>query len=83
MIGDIDGLEALALLKSDPRTKDIPVMMLTNFTSPEKLQKAIALGAVDYISLQSQSIQKIPMIYRNYLENPEGYEPFHPAMRAR
>ena len=78
-----DGLQALELLKSDDRTKDIPVIMLTNFHTEDKVEKAKSLGAVDYINLQSRVITQVPEIYLNYLANPEVYIPVHPAFQAR
>ena len=44
------GMEALKILKEDEKTKDIPVLMITAFASPESLGEAFNSGAVDYIS---------------------------------
>lgn len=77
-----DGLQALELLKSDERTKNVPVIMLTNFFTDSKVEKAKSLGVVDYINLQSRVITQIPDIYLNYLANPELYIPVHPAFKA-
>ena len=46
----VDGFKALALLKSDPRTKTIPVIMVTAKGHPTDLEKARTLGALDYIN---------------------------------
>ena len=46
----VSGLEALALAKSDERTRDIPVIMVTVKGGPQELQQARALGALDYIN---------------------------------
>ncbi len=78
-----DGLEAIELLKNDERTKDIPVIVLTNFPAYDKVERAKSLGAVDYINLQSRSISQIPEIYSNYLTNKEVYMPVHPAFQAK
>lgn len=46
----IDGFKALAQLKSDPRTKEIPVIMVTAKGHPNDLETARSLGALDYIN---------------------------------
>ncbi len=46
----VDGFKALAMLKSDPRTKNIPVLMVTAKGHPNDLETARALGALDYIN---------------------------------
>jgi two-component system alkaline phosphatase synthesis response regulator PhoP len=43
------GLNLLTRLKKDPKTKNIPVVTLTNLDSPEDRKKASSLGAVDYL----------------------------------
>jgi CheY-like chemotaxis protein len=75
------GLEALQLIKSDERTKGIPVLMLTNFFEEGKVKQAKELGAVDYLSLQGFSISTLPSIFKTYLENPKKYHPIHPIFR--
>ena len=45
----LDGFSVLKELKAGPETKDIPVLMLTNSSTQEAIDKARALGAVDYI----------------------------------
>ena len=39
-----DGIEILRLIKSDPDTRDVPVMLITNFE--EHQQQAVEAGAV-------------------------------------
>ncbi|MFA6391912.1 MAG: response regulator [Patescibacteria group bacterium] len=43
------GFNLLGRLKKDPKTKNIPVITLTNLDSPEDRKKASSLGAVDYL----------------------------------
>ncbi|MEI8232832.1 MAG: response regulator [bacterium] len=49
MMPKMNGLELLEKLKSDPETKKIPVIMLTNLAGEADAEKAITLGAVKYI----------------------------------
>jgi len=74
-----DGLNAIELLKADERTKDIPVIVLTNFFEEGKVTKAKELGAVDFINLQAHDIKKIPDHFLLYLSNRKNYIPIHPS----
>ena len=46
----IDGVEACRRLKADSRSRDIPVIMVTAFADVNRLESALAYGAVDYIT---------------------------------
>ncbi len=46
----MDGFEVCSKLKSNPKTKDIPVIFLTSETNQQSIVKGFKLGAVDYIS---------------------------------
>ena len=46
----VDGFKALAQIKKDSRTKNIPVVMVTAKGHPDDLDTARALGAVDYVN---------------------------------
>jgi len=45
----MSGLEALEAMKADPRTKDIPVIVLSNLGQDSDIEKCIDLGAADYL----------------------------------
>ena len=47
---EMDGFEVCKNLKSNPSTKEIPVIFLTAVTDPEKIVHGFELGAVDYIT---------------------------------
>jgi CheY-like chemotaxis protein len=46
---EMNGYEAIKLLKSKEETRDIPVIFLTGDTDPENKAEAFRLGAADYI----------------------------------
>ena len=46
--GDIDGLEATRMLKNDPETKDIYIIMLTAKGQKADYEKGFDAGADDY-----------------------------------
>ena len=50
MMPDIDGYEVCRRLKSDPRTRDIPVIFLTARSEVEDETRGLELGAADYIT---------------------------------
>jgi len=47
---EMDGYEALSVLKSDERLKDIPVVYLTGKSDTESEIRGFEMGALDYIS---------------------------------
>jgi len=46
---EMDGFEAIQLLKSQPETRNIPVIFLSSHIEPNYKRTALSLGAVDYI----------------------------------
>jgi len=46
----LDGFAVVERLRSDPRTRDVPVIFLTAAAEREHLVKAFAAGAVDYLT---------------------------------
>ena len=49
MMPDMDGYEVCRQLKSNPDTRDIPVLFLTAKNQPEDEELGLSLGAMDYI----------------------------------
>jgi len=47
---EMNGYEAIEVLKSKPETKDIPVIFLTGLADSREEEKGRTLGAVDYIT---------------------------------
>ena len=50
MPGDIDGLEATHILKNDPETKGITIIILTARIQEADLEKGLKAGADDYFT---------------------------------
>ena len=50
MLPGIDGLEVARVLKSDPKTKDIPIVMLTAKGEEADIVTGLELGADDYVT---------------------------------
>jgi class 3 adenylate cyclase len=49
MMPDLNGDEVLEILKADPNTRDIPVVMISADNDIDKVAKCIELGADDYL----------------------------------
>jgi DNA-binding response OmpR family regulator len=53
------GFEVLKELKSDKKTKDIPVMILTNLEGMEEVDKAVELGATTFLIKTHYSLSEL------------------------
>jgi len=50
MMPDLNGDEVLKIIKGNPDTRDIPVVMISADSDTEKVSKCIELGADDYVT---------------------------------
>jgi len=59
----MDGFEILKKIKTDKSLKDIPVILLTNLSQKDEVQKGLDLGATDYLIkahfMPSEVVKKI------------------------
>lgn len=67
MLPKMSGLEVLRILKSNEKTKNIPAMVLSNLTVKEEKEKALELGALDYLAKAGQSPEEIVEKVRGYI----------------
>ncbi len=49
MMPRLSGFEVLEIIKNDPQLKDIPVIIISNSGQPVEIDKAVALGAIDWV----------------------------------
>lgn len=85
-----NGLDSCKLLSRDSKTKTIPVLFLSGYSSPEEKVKGLMVGAVDYIakpfnfdevkirlSIHLKYSEAVPSCDKIYLEenHPEECEP--------
>lgn len=59
MMPKMNGLDALAKIKSDPDLKKLPIIMLTNLAGSADAEKALELGAVKYIVKSEQEPKEV------------------------
>lgn len=45
----LDGFELLAMVKKDEKTKNIPVIVLSNLGQKDEIERATSLGAIDFM----------------------------------
>jgi CheY-like chemotaxis protein len=70
---DIDGWEATRILKSDPRTKDIPIIGFSNLGLKKDIEKGIRVGMTDYLVTAHWTPGQYVEIIKEYLNNPKDY----------
>lgn len=62
-----NGFEILKIIRQDPATKNISVVVLTNFEQETSINEGKKLGVKDYIVKANIDIQDIPAIVKKYL----------------
>ena len=77
MLPGINGLEICRLLKRDPKTRDIPILMLTARAAEEDRIKGLELGAHDYVTKPfspRELVLRIKNLLRLTGKSPNGVE---------
>ncbi len=77
MLPGINGLEICRLLKRDPKTRDIPILMLTARAAEENRIKGLELGAHDYVTKPfspRELVLRIKNLLRLTDKSPDGVE---------
>ncbi len=65
MMPDMDGYEVCSILKSNEKTKDIPILFITANTDDESIEKAYRLGASDYVTKPFRPVELISRVKMN------------------
>lgn len=61
------GFEILSEIKLNPKTKNIPVIILTNLAQKSDINRGLELGAVDYLVKTDFSVTQLPKIIKEHL----------------
>lgn len=69
MMPEMNGIELLVKIKSDPITKNIPVLMLTNLAGKTEADTAIQKGALKYIVKSEHDPKEVVEIVKEVLNN--------------
>lgn len=70
MMPEMDGFEVCRRLKTNEKTKDIPVIFLTAKSETENVVKGFELGAVDYVTKPFKTEELLARV-RNHIEIQE------------
>ena len=65
---DIDGFQICSMLKSEAKTKDIPIIFLTAHNDVDYISRAFEVGGVDYINKPFNSIELLARV-KTHLQN--------------
>lgn len=69
---DMNGLAFMQQLKHNPKTKDIPVLVVSNSASPDKVSNMLGLGAKKYILKAEYRLDEIISMIRDFINtNPQ------------
>ena len=66
---ELSGIQVLEVVKSDPKFKKIPIVMLTATTDYAEINECLAKGASSYITngdRHSEIVDKIKMVIKLY-----------------
>jgi DNA-binding response OmpR family regulator len=69
---DMNGLAFMQELKQNPSWADIPVLVVSNSASPDKVSNMLGLGAKKYILKAEYRLDEIIAMIRDYLLNDDG-----------
>jgi DNA-binding response OmpR family regulator len=66
MLPSMGGLEVCGQLKNNPKTKDIPVIMISVKTSDEDIKAGLAKGASGYVSKPFDLFKLLGMVKKQF-----------------
>lgn len=69
MMPVMDGNEVLTKLKADEVTRDISVIMLTNFGEEDMVKKSVALGASTFLIKSNIPPDKLLLVVEQYVKS--------------
>jgi|AntRauTorckE6833_2_1112554.scaffolds.fasta_scaffold34795_2 CheY-like chemotaxis protein len=72
LLPGMSGYDVLEKLKADENTKNIPVIILSNFGQPEDIEKGKRLGAVDFLVKANNSLDAIVNRVREIASSPQA-----------
>jgi len=66
LMPEVDGYEALKELKSNEKTKKIPVIIFSNLSQREEIEKGLKLGATDFVIKTSLTPSQLAQKVKEY-----------------
>lgn len=74
---DMNGLAFMQEMKANPKWSDIPVLVVSNSASPEKVHNMLGLGAKKYILKAEYRLDEIIALIRDFISG--GSDPSKPT----
>jgi len=71
LLGKEDGLDFVAKLKNDDKWKSIPVFVVSNTASPDKVKSYISLGVSKYYTKSDYRLDQIIADIKEFLDKKE------------
>lgn len=68
-LNDMNGLEFMRMLKEKKEWENIPVIVVSNSASPEKVSNMLALGAKKYILKAEYRLDQIIELIKNFIND--------------
>lgn len=68
---DMNGLAFMQLLKENPKWSGIPVLVVSNSASPEKVNNMLGLGAKKYILKAEYRLDEIINMIKDFIQEPK------------
>ena len=68
LMAGMGGIEVLEKLKENPKTKSIPAIIVTNLDKHELAEKALSLGALDFIVKSKIPLREMMSRIENHLK---------------
>jgi two-component system phosphate regulon response regulator PhoB len=69
LLPGMNGLEFLHQVRENPDTKDLPVIILSVSSGPEKVKQAFTMNVVDYLVKNEYTIEKVVGKVKNILRD--------------
>ncbi len=74
---DMNGLAFMQQLKTNPKWSNIPVLVVSNSASPDKVHNMLGLGARKYILKAEYRLDEIIEIIHSFIEDAQGSDGSH------
>lgn len=71
----LDGIELLRRIASDPATKGIPVVMLSNYDDPNLVKQSLDLGAKEHMVKVDVDPRRLPDLVQKWVQRDRTGSP--------
>ena len=69
LLGKADGYDFSKYIRTQPSTKNIPIFLVTNTASPEKIERYLLLGGIHYYMKSNFSLETITQEINKIIES--------------